>query len=179
MDTFPLKLKELIKTILSDNNISSWRIQGQNDLILSIRFENNNSTSMHSDLNQYYRSKPPSCIHRDKARQQQYINKRYSIANQTDSGLCCSTDQFRNTFDPSAEIYTPKKNSDYPPKAEAFVNKPMCEEAQDYFKCDNSTPIKSWNDSIKTKDTMPLDAVVSKTTTNLTPGSLGLHMTQS
>ena len=75
----PTNLASLIKTILSDNCITSWRIQDNQSLTLSIRFGSHVDSTGTPIANRYFRSKPPSTIQRDRDRQQVYFDNRDTI----------------------------------------------------------------------------------------------------
>ena len=67
MDILPNRLTTLLDTIMKDHTISSWRIQENTGLFLSIKFSSHDMSTGH--IEKYYKSKPPSAIHRDTERQ--------------------------------------------------------------------------------------------------------------
>ena len=83
-ERLPKGIEKTLNWILCENEVLSWRLVGEQNLILSIRFgqRENNSIStpwlhgtMREDYSRKYRSKPPSSIKRDSERQQRYIAK--------------------------------------------------------------------------------------------------------
>ena len=93
----PKRLWSLIVWIVNENDIQSWRMYEEKNIILSIRFK---SKSAISDLDNcvqptvtsdqpsiYYRSKPPSAIHRDYMRRQQWINGATCVSTPVNQGV--------------------------------------------------------------------------------------------
>ena len=94
MDILPTGLCDLLRRIEMDNTISSWRIQGGYDLVLTVRFQSKVNTSMatprHAPINTmdtFYRSKPPSSRVRDINRQQAYFDQKNTFSTKSDSGF--------------------------------------------------------------------------------------------
>ena len=79
MDMLPANLASLIKTILSENCITSWRIQDNQSLTLSIRFGNHIDSIGTPISNRHFRSKPPITMQRDRDRKQVYFDNRGTI----------------------------------------------------------------------------------------------------
>ena len=110
MEELPCKLVDLLKTILKDNVISSWRIQSFNNLTLSIRFESHigqygNTTDM-TYMDRQYRSKPPSCVVRDNARQQEWYHRKISEeSHQVESGVFSMSQTQDDSIKETSEQY--------------------------------------------------------------------------
>ena len=71
MDKLPVRLENLMDTILQDRTISSWRIQENTGLFLSIKFSGH-CDNIEISRDTYYRSKPQSAIQRDTERDSRY-----------------------------------------------------------------------------------------------------------
>ena len=76
MDILPTSLATLLKTILLENSITSWRIQHNQCLSLSIRFGSHVGSTETPLVNKHFRSKPPSAIQRDMNRQHVYYDSK-------------------------------------------------------------------------------------------------------
>jgi hypothetical protein len=69
MDKLPTMLCTFMDMLLHNNKLISWRISGENSVILSLKFDQGNEV-LHG--NQYFKAKSVGSIQRDKQRQQQY-----------------------------------------------------------------------------------------------------------
>lgn len=69
MDKLPTMLCTFMDMLLHNNKLISWRISGESNVILSLKFDQGNGV-IHSD--QYFKAKSVGSIQRDKQRQQQY-----------------------------------------------------------------------------------------------------------
>ena len=79
MDILPYNLVNLLKNILAENVITSWRIQQSHSLTLSIRFDADINDEIGSNMQipfeeKRYRRKPPSCINRDMQRHKVFLD---------------------------------------------------------------------------------------------------------
>ena len=115
MDILPTGLCDLLRRIEMDNTISSWRIQGGYDLVLTVRFQSKVDTSMaeprHATINNmdtFYRSKPPSSRIRDVNRQNNFFAQQNSFTGISDSGFASTPMNKEKNITPMS-----KQNGEY------------------------------------------------------------------
>jgi hypothetical protein len=71
MDKLPNVLCTLMDTLLGTNQLLSWRISGESNIILSLKFGQGEYESQNQGM-QYFRPKSISSVQRDKQRQEDY-----------------------------------------------------------------------------------------------------------
>ena len=122
MDMLPVKLQRIIGITFEDSTLSSWRItEGNNTTIISLRFQQASMLAADQYLGDQggssqplqslaYRRKTNKCVLRDRARQQNWLERQtsekvndedshvnYHVASQTDFNMIC--DEGRKLLD--------------------------------------------------------------------------------
>lgn len=117
MDNLPKGLQDILSQITMNNRLTSWRVYGENSIVVTLRFSDSlDNYSQHGDGNTYnqsFRSKPPSAVARDNVRFSEYLGHKLDTPIDADFVTNATNDSMRQQQDSGCLSSTPVQLNKY------------------------------------------------------------------
>ena len=117
MDNLPKGLQDILSHIIMNNRLTSWRVYGENSIVVTLRFSDSlDNYSQHGNGNTYnqsFRSKPPSAVARDTVRFSEYLGHKLDTPRDADFVTNATNDSMHQQQDSGCLSSTPVQLNKY------------------------------------------------------------------